>query len=420
MELNGITGLIIHLHILVLTGRTVQKTILIVWFSVLLPQTNYGSWKQKQNRSGVLHVKTGKTSFISELEASHARLYKGSAQTIHIWSAYDKGTIHQVYKNKKLIGQQTYFSGKNGRLNEPVLEVSHILQQNDTTVWLSTNEGLVKLNPVLNTYHLYNKWQNQIVRELRYAALSPKGQLWVASGATGIYTFDVKTNQFADNFRNDKLDPFSICSDNIVSLYFDKMGNIWSGSFGNGSSYANTENIFFTNHISRNEAKAWNSNNSILWLGADANKNIWYMLTDNYGFWILDRAFKIKMHKSPLLENGAKFNGYLNKILFDKTGNIWCATSKGLYNYTISTNKMHPVKYELISEEVQGSLWIKDIISLNDSSVIFSTYAGLYHLANEKGKPVVKPVTFLEPGAYTGFGSLFQDKKKFIYIKNSR
>jgi two-component sensor histidine kinase len=140
-------------------------------------------------------------------------------------------------------------------------------------------------------------------------------------------------------------------------------------------------------------------------------------LSDNSGFWILDRDFKIKNLKKPLVENGANFNGYLKKLCFDKTGNIWCATSKGLYNYNVATSRMHPVKYELVSEEVQGSIWIKDIISLNDSSVIFSTFAGLYHLTKERDKAVVKQVNFLQPGVYNGLGSLFQDKKNLIYIK---
>jgi signal transduction histidine kinase/ligand-binding sensor domain-containing protein len=365
-----------------------------------------------------LNAKTKRTSFIAELNTSHALLYKGSGQMIHIWSAYDKGTIHQVYSNKKLIEQKTYFSGKDGSINDPALIVNHVLQQNDTTVWLSTNEGLVKLDPAHNKYHIYNKWKNQTVNEIRYSALSPKGQLWVASGTTGVYSFDTKKNQFIYNLRNNKLDPFSICSDNIVSLYFDRTGNIWCGSYGNGSSYANTENIFFANHLSKDETQAWNSNNNISWLGADENENLWCMLSDVPGFWTLDKEFKIRAHKIPLLENGTNFNGYLNKLLFDKDGNIWCGTNIGLYKYNIFTNKMHPVKYELISEEVQGSIWIKGMIWLNDSSIIFSTYVGLYHVTNVSGNPVVKPVTFLKPGSYIGFETLFQDKSNFIYIKS--
>jgi len=191
-----------------------------------------------------LNTKTQKTTFVSELNAENALLYKGLGQTVHIWSSYNKGTIHQVYKNKKLISQQTYFSGEDGPVGNSGLVINHVFQQNDTLVWLSTNEGLVKLNPALNQYKLYNKWQKQKIVEVRYVALSSKGQLWVATGRDGVYIFDIKTNQFIYNFRNNKLDPFSICSDNIVSLYFDRIGNVWCGSYGNGSSYANTENIF--------------------------------------------------------------------------------------------------------------------------------------------------------------------------------
>ena len=119
---------------------------------------------------------------------------------------------------------------------------------------------------------------------------------------------------------------------------------------------------------------------------------------DASGFWMLDKDFKIKIHKIPLLENRTPFNGYLNKFLFDNDNNIWCATNKGLYMYNIPTNRMHPVKYELISEEVQGSIWINGMIRLNDSSIIFSTYAGLYHVTNVSGNPVVKAISFLKPG----------------------
>ncbi len=366
-----------------------------------------------------LDTRTGKTSFISGLDATNAHLYKGSGQTIHVWSSYDKGTIHQAYKNKKLIGQQIYFSGKGEGVNEHGLEISHVFQQNDTVVWLSTNEGLVRLNLFLNEYRIYNKWQDQNVNEVRYATFSPGGQLWVATGSGGIYAFDVKTGQFIYNFRNNRLDALSICSDNIVSLYFDKVGNIWCGSYGDGCSYAHTENIFFENHLSKAETQAWKSNNNtILWLGKDAHEDLWCIFSGAYGFWKLDREFNLKIHKTPLLENGTPFTGYLKKFLFDNNGNIWCGTNKGLYKYNISANTMHPVPYEFMSDEVQGSRWIKDMIWLNDSSLVFSTYAGLYHVTNVTGHPVVKPIHFLQPGAYIGFETLFQDKNGILYLKS--
>jgi len=363
-------------------------------------------------------VTTKTFSFVSELNSNHALLYRGTGQTIHIWSSYDKGTIHQVYKYKKLVDQQVYFSGKEGSINRPQLEVSHVLQQNDSTVWLSTNEGLVRLNPLVNKYTVFNRWQQQPVKELRYAAICPKGQLWLATGPQGIFTFDINSNQFLYNFRNDKLNPFSICSDNIVCLYFDKNGNIWCGSYGNGSSFASTENVLFSNHMAKNETKNWDSNNSISWLGTDGHHNLWCMLADIPGFWMLDKSLRIKLHKKPLLANGASFNGYMFKLLFDKDGSAWCITNRGLYKYNVASGKMTPVKYNLVSDEVMGSIWIKDIIRLNDSSILFSTFVGLYRLTIDGGKPVISLITFLKPGEYNGFGPLFQDRSNVVYVKS--
>jgi signal transduction histidine kinase/ligand-binding sensor domain-containing protein len=365
-----------------------------------------------------LNTKTGKTSFISTLNAYNALLYKGSNNTIHLWSSYDKGTIHQVFKNRKLLNQQTFFLNREGNKNKTELVVSHVFQQNDSTVWISSDAGLIKLNPILNLHRIYNRWMAQKVTEVRYTALSPKGELWVATGTNGVYLFDLKKDQFISNFQNNKLDPFSICSNNIVSLYFDKVGNVWCGSYGNGSSYAGIENIFFNGHLSKAETQTLKTNNSVLWLGADPNENLWCTFSESFGFWILNKNFSIKSHRIPLLENKTPFNGYLNKFLFDKNNNIWCGTNKGLYRYNILSNIMHPVKYELINNEVQGSIWIKGMLWLSDSSIIFSTYAGLYHATNLRGRPAIKPIHFLRPGSYIGFESLFQDKNNFVYIKS--
>src|SRR4030095_8551609 len=93
-----------------------------------------------------LNTTTRKTSFVSELNTTHALFYK-CAQTINVWAAYDKGTIHQVFTNGKLLKQQAFSADKN-KLRQPVLEVIHVYQQDDSTACLSTNEGLTRLNPI--------------------------------------------------------------------------------------------------------------------------------------------------------------------------------------------------------------------------------------------------------------------------------
>lgn len=394
---------------------TKEKTYCVLLGFVTANELWFLDTKTRSIRS--LNIKTQKTSFIAELNASHAIMFKMSQQTFHVWSLYDNGTIHQAYQDSKLVQQQTYFTGKNDSPGFPAMSVIHVLQQNDTTAWLSTNKGLVKLNPVLNKYQLLTKWPNQAVRELRYAAISPKGQLWLASGPDGVYVFDINTSQFIANYRNDKLNPFSICSDNIVSLYFDKTGHVWCGSFGNGSSYSNVENSFFSNHLTKSEMQAWYGNNNIAWLDFDKKENLWFMLQNTQGFWIMDKDYHVKTYKNPRLENGELFNNGMTKLLFDRNNNVWCATNIGLYNYSLETNTMHFIKYDLISEELQGSIWLRDLIELNDGSLLFSTFAGLYRLTNESGKFITKPINFLKPGSFIGFGPLFQDKQNYVYVR---
>jgi hypothetical protein len=151
----------------------------------------------------------------------------------------------------------------------------------------------------------------------------------------------------------------------------------------------------------------------------DAHENLWCVFSDAGGFWMLAKDFKIKTHKIPLLENRTPFNGYLKKFLFDNDDNIWCGTNKGLYRYNIPTNTMYAVKYDLINDEVMGSIWIKGMTWLNDGSMLFSTFAGLYHVTNVLHSPVVKPINFLPPGTYLGFDAVFQDKNNFIYVKTT-
>ena len=365
-----------------------------------------------------LNTNTGSTSFIAELNASAAVMHKGSGRKFHIWSSYDRGTIHQVYVDKKLVEEQTYFSGKQGSLRFPELQVIHILQQNDTTAWLSTNAGLVKLNPEKNMYTIFRRWQNQVANEFRFSAVSPKGQLWVGSGPAGVYTFDINSGQFIENYRNDKLDPFSICSDNVVSLYFDKTGHVWCGSYGNGVSYTSIESSFFSNHLSKNEMQAWNAHNNISWLDFDGEGNLWCMLQNTQGFWIMDKDFRIKHFKNPQVENGEYFNNGFSKLLFDDNNNVWCATNIGLYTYNLQKNRMRFIRYDLVSQELQGSIWLKDLIKLSDGSFIFSTFSGLYHLEAEPGKFIIKPIIFPRPEEYNGFGPLFQDRQNTIYVRS--
>lgn len=335
---------------------------------------------------------------------------------IEIWTYLSISTTHLVFKNNSLVTRQQFFNGdKTSRL--PPQLIFHVSLQNDSTAWLATAMGLIELNPITGRFMVYNKLGNEPVSELRCVARSPAGLLWTGTGNSGIYTFDPVSKKFIDHIRNETLDPFSLCSNNIVSLYFDRVGNIWCGSYGSGASYAHIENNFLSKHLSKNEMNRWQKENNISWLGADLQGNTWCMMQDVQGFCKLDSLLRLKEFRRPLLENGKPFIAAVYQMLFDSKSTAWCTTDRGLFHYNTLTNRIKQVDYPRLSNSLFGSYWSKNIMRLQDSSILFSTFGGLYRISTRNGIQTILPLSAFQKLPPRPFDMIFEDRSHRLYIK---
>ncbi|HCL83750.1 MAG TPA: hypothetical protein DIC22_07240 [Chitinophagaceae bacterium] len=351
-------------------------------------------------------------------EAVDGMLYVNPVSGIvHIWTYLSIGTAHYAFHKDSLVAQERFFYDAKDK-NQTAIQVYHVFPQNDSTIWISTAKGLIDLNPLSRSYKIYHLLGREPVTEVRYTVLSPKGLLWVSTGGSGIYTFDTRTKKFLDHFMNDVLDPFSICSNNIVSLYFDRVGNIWCGSFGNGVSYANVETRFFSKGLSKIELDRWKKENNVFWIEPDQKGNFWCVLQDVPGLWVLDSSLKVKEFRQPLLENGKTFRGSLYQIFLDGKNTAWCTTDRGLYLYNLLSNTMEQVEYPRLSDEMFGSYWATVIIRLHDSSLLFSTMSGLYRISTRNGQRSVHPFSELNDKPFKSFDMIFEDREKNIYVKD--
>ncbi len=366
----------------------------------------------------IFNTKTKKFRFVISTGSVDGMLYSNPVtRKVHIWTYLSIGTTHYTFQNDSLIQQQHFFSNeKNG--TGPSVQIFHVFFQNDSTAWLSSAKGLIELNDVTGNYKIYDRLGNKPVIEARYAALSPKGLLWMSTGGYGVYTFDLKTKKFIDNYRNYASDPFSICNNNIVSLYFDKVGNIWCGSYGNGVSYANVETKLFLKHLSKNEIDRWKKENNVFSIASDQQGNTWCILQDIRGFWVLDSSLTIKNFRVSQLENGKHFDGSLYQIFFDGKSSAWCTTDRGLFRYNTVSNTMKQVYYPRLSEELFGSYWTNQMIRLHDSSLLFSSMGGLYRIHKQNSQELIEPFSSLNEKAFKSFDIIFEDSEHNIYVKD--
>ena len=58
--------------------------------------------------------------------------------------------------------------------------------------------------------------------------------MWIATFGGGLNRFDPDTGYF-EHWRHNPLDPESMGTDNLQSLYLDKLGNLWIGAYGKGA-----------------------------------------------------------------------------------------------------------------------------------------------------------------------------------------
>lgn len=287
----------------------------------------------------------------------------------------------------------------------PTMSVTAIFEDGNHNLWIGTGgEGLF----------LYDRGQDRLVPKLipenehsifmvRSIVEWMPGELLIASDrgltsyrpATGESHIDT-TAAYQANTLND---------DYLQSLFVDRDGALWIGTYFGGVNYVSPEKHMFTHHHTMNsnlEAKIIgvfaHADNGNIWIGSDdAGVYYWDRKTDNFVKLNVHPLLRDSAHKNihALLQDGNKlfigmYLGGLNivdlktgevknhifgdtpnslyassvyALLKDTYGNIWVGTSQGLNKYNEQTDdferifEVYPADVCFIMEDRKGYLW---------------------------------------------------------------
>ena len=169
------------------------------------------------------------------------------------------------------------------------------------------------------------------------------GNLWIGTNGFGIVKKNFRTFQFENYlFASKNKNKLSFAS--VSTIYGDKNNNIWIGGYGgldklNILSGKVTPAVFI-NKTGKTETalptlavfdvvRAPREKN-VLWISNQSSGVIAYN-TKNYTYhWI---------YGSDELNDTSFYGKLVYKMKYDKTGNLWLATNKGLNEYVLSTGK---------------------------------------------------------------------------------
>ncbi len=199
-------------------------------------------------------------------------------------SMYNDETKDFIHSDKIGINEKTLGSN----------QITDIYIENDSIFWIAAyGGGLTKFvfnskNKLKLKRYVHDPNNNSSLSDDRtYTIFEDKaGTLWIGTFGGGLNKFDKRTEKFT-NFRNAPDDPFSISEDRVINIFEDSEGIIWIGTYGGGLNKFDRELNRFI-RITEDEGLTSYVVYGIL---EDEHKNLW--MSTNNGIFKYSRDEKI-------------------------------------------------------------------------------------------------------------------------------
>lgn len=266
----------------------------------------------------------------------------------------------------------------------PDISVSTIYEDSRKNIWIGTiDNGIYKINRNGLTEHIYNETAGNTLSSniIRDFCEDSFGQIWIAT-FRGLDRLTPENNQIV-NFRHYGIKPTELTHSSIYSLFKDRQGTIWIGTYYGGINYFNPEaNIYNYYYPDRSDSKSINFP-IVGKMVEDKYENLW-ICTEGGGLNYFNR--KKKTFKSFVA-------GGVNSISQNNLKSIWYdRVNERLYIGThlggISIYDIRANKFSTISTRT-NNLMPNDVIEAlqpyNDKLVVL-TQKGLIQLDLKTGR----------------------------------
>jgi PAS domain S-box-containing protein len=241
-----------------------------------------------------------------------------------------------------------------------------VLQDSKGFMWFGTQHGLNRYDG--NTFKLYDydpRNPNSLSYNLVLSIYEDKsGMIWAGTWGSGLNKFDRETGKFTV-FKKNAQDPESLSDDNINAIYEDRSGTLWIGT-DNGLNQFDKTNGKCTHYIEEIKSSDDTQLNRIYSIFQDSEDNLWIGAErglyksnpDKTGFNICPVNFK-----------------KVEAINEDRYGILWVGTEGGLYIVERKDCRILP-----LSEYIDVSTALGD----KHIRVIYKDKSGLFWIGSQK------------------------------------
>ncbi|MBN1988095.1 MAG: histidine kinase [Bacteroidales bacterium] len=244
-----------------------------------------------------------------------------------------------------------------------------MVQENDTTLWVATGNGLYLFNPTTQhfTRIAHNRDYNKslVHNHINCITLDSNGNIWLGT-QNGVSILEYNKRRFRVYFHIPG-NSNSLSDNNVTAITQDNAGNVWIGTAENGINIWDTKSNHFAELSTKSENKL--ASNRISTLYTDAQGTIWAGLWSGVGFnRINPKTLKVK---HTALDPTSKKRDWYNAFAQDYQGNMWVGIwgAAGLYRFSSTldyfedANKVNAINIprhsaKFFANDGMGSLFI--------------------------------------------------------------
>ncbi len=291
-----------------------------------------------------------------------------------LWIGTQNGGLN-VYRvtNGKVVERNEQLSNTNAI---PSSNIRCFAEDASGNIWIGTSSGLVVYKRQDNQFHTFDfktlAGQHGNIFSL---LIDHQENLWVGMQGVGLFLLDLR--QFVDRpleqaaFRHmEVLRDYDISRCTVQSLYEDKDGNLWLGTFGEGIYMKSSAEERFTKIQTRQFFKT--ASNVVQYHGVtyDENGFLW-LCTEGNGIYKSKLNGEVIHHYTADGRPASIGDNAVQCALRDRANNLWFGTySKGIFRYDAQHDSFVNYTYKgqhsgsgandvrALFEDASGSIWV--------------------------------------------------------------
>lgn len=279
----------------------------------------------------------------------------------------NKGLTILTLKNKQV---RNFMNSPQNPKSIPGNEVNCIYQDNTGNIWIGTDNGLAIYNTENAEFIRFGKNNNPLAgRIFNIRQLNDK-RLWVATETGGIAIIDLSQHFFsaAENVKIHYIEEgdneYSLSSSSVRCIFQDSYNNIWTGLWGGGINFINSNTTLFNAYrYSPNQTGSNLNSRTASAVCTDTQNRLW-VGTDGGGINVLENGKRIK----TFTEKDGQISGNSVQTAFrDTKGNLWFGIFQGgimFYDQhkrkfrQLLPNELEKADVRTIFEDLDGLMWI--------------------------------------------------------------